>query len=399
MDILIVDDEPHLAEMLKCNLELETSGIKIESFVPSDSRVLPDMLRKEKPKLVVLDVMMPGSDGITLCGEIKKDPLLKDIKIVIWTAKPFEQDRLKALSAGADDFLSKIDPIESICKKIASFMSGAVELRFWGVRGSFPTPGPSTVKYGGNTSCVEVRMLDKVFIFDGGTGIRELGKTLLQNAHNPDLNLFISHFHWDHIQGLPFFLPNCKAGDQINLYGCEESDIKLDKIVAGQMESVYFPIRLRHLPVTIQYNPIQESTYKIEGVTVKTLYLFHPGNTVGYRLEVEGKSIVYMPDNEIIAAPDKKMIEFSANADILIHDGQYTEEEYPKRKGWGHSPYTKTLELAALAKVKSCYVFHHDPDRSDAQLEELEKHSQFLVKEKGYGFECKMASEGTSIKL
>lgn len=405
IDILIVDDDQVLANMLKDAMAGSNSGLKSEVIIPDGDRDVFEDLRRKAPRLAVLDINMPGIDGISLCRKIKSDSSLAGTKVVIYTAKGFEQDRVKALNFGADEFIDKSESIVSVVKKVMALFAGTVEVKFWGVRGSLPTPGPKSVKYGGNTSCVTVRSGGEIFIFDAGTGIREFGGAFLKESKKMPLYLCISHFHWDHIQGLPFFMPAYQAGQEIHIYGCEEADTPLSRIISNQMNNIHFPVPLKHLGASLEFHPIQEGRYAVGKTNISAIYLNHPGSTLGYKIESEGKSIIYISDNELAYAPkssyvpDMKILEFCKGADLLIHDGQYTEEEYFRKKGWGHSSFNAALQLAIASKVKSCVIFHHEPEHSDDDLDKIEEWCKTFIQKQGASFGCQLAREGSAISL
>lgn len=279
-----------------------------------------------------------------------------------------------------------------------------VTVRFWGVRGSIPAPGPETSRYGGNTACVEVRAAGELIILDAGSGIRSLGLALRKKKRPVTGTLLISHAHWDHIQGLPFFLPAMIPGNRFRVYGSGDRPIR--SIFAGQMESPYFPVSLDDLPDTLEFHELRDIPITIGGVTVRTLRLHHPGLTLGFRIEAAGRSVVYATDQEPHPAADSgepvldaALIRFAAGADLLIGDAQYTPEEYCQHLGWGHSSMTDAVRLALAAGVRRLVLFHHDPERSDAALDHLLARARAEVVRRGGVLDCTAAAEGLEIKL
>ena len=258
-----------------------------------------------------------------------------------------------------------------------------MKLKFWGVRGSIPTPGKNTVKYGGNTPSLELRLDNgELIIFDAGTGIRNLGDHLIANGESIKTYILITHPHWDHIQGFPFFKPAFISGNEITVIGTDREEIDLQHIIADQMKKIYFPIQLNELKANIHFRSIREEEFSIFDAHVRTLYVNHPGFTVAYRIDYKGKSIVYVSDNEPFdkesatrmtnfepivlekfldqkGDPNQRIVDFAKGADIFIHDATYTPEEYVDKVGWGHSHYLFTLKLANDANVKHCILFHH----------------------------------------
>ncbi len=261
-------------------------------------------------------------------------------------------------------------------------------VRFWGVRGSIPTPGPSTVKIGGNTSCVEVRCGNKLFIFDAGTGIRVLGNELLKEMP-VTAYLFFSHVHWDHIQGFPFFVPAFIKGNRFELFGASHVTNTLEETLAGQMNYPNFPVTLDSMASEMIFHDITDGDIiRLDSVKIKARSLYHPGGVLGYRFEFNDIVITYATDTEPINGGfPEGLIDISQDADILIHDAQYLPEEYtgengsPSKKGWGHSTYVHAVEVARRCNVKKLVLFHHDPSHDDATVEKIEKAAQRLFTE------------------
>ncbi len=296
-----------------------------------------------------------------------------------------------------------------------------MKLKFWGVRGSIPTPGKATVRYGGNTPSLELRLdNDELIIFDAGTGIRGLGDHLIANGESLNTYLLITHPHWDHIQGFPFFKPALISGNEITIIGTERKEVNLQHIIADQMNRIYFPVQLNELKAKINFRPIGEEEFTIFGAHVRTMYVNHPGFTVGYRLEYKGKVLVYISDNEpfdkevaahttnfekivqdkyasVSGDPNQRVFDFARNADILIHDCTYTPEEYVDKIGWGHSHYLFTLKVAAEANVHHLVLFHHEPNHSDEKVDDIVLKCKKEIKTKNFTFECTAASEGLEL--
>ncbi|MEJ2054501.1 MAG: MBL fold metallo-hydrolase [Calditrichaceae bacterium] len=287
-------------------------------------------------------------------------------------------------------------------------------LKFWGVRGSIPTPGPATVRYGGNTSCAELRHKDKLFILDAGSGLRVFGNELMKNGSPVKASIFISHMHWDHIQGIPFFTPAFIPGNDFTFYGGEAAGKDLPTIIADQMDPTYFPIEMKEMGSTMNFKALYEGQYNIEGIPVETLYVNHPGNALGYKFQLDGKQLVYISDNEPFISADKmndpnqvllgedsnqKLINFITHVDVLVHDAQYTEDEYQKKVTWGHSPVEYTVDIALKAEVKKLVLFHHDPMHDDNTIDEMLEHARKFAKSSGGNIEILAASEGLLIEI
>jgi len=294
-----------------------------------------------------------------------------------------------------------------------------MEVRFWGTRGSIPTPGSHTVRFGGNTSCVEVRTAEgHIFIFDCGTGARPLGEALMAPPVAPvSASILFSHTHWDHIQGFPFFAPAFEPRNTIAVYGPEGGRRSLHDTLARQMELSYFPVELSQLPATLSYTDLGEGAHTIGGARIVAQYLNHPAVTLGYRVEADGAAVVYACDHEPFggalwrtdAAPgplesilhegDRRHAHFLADADLVIHDAQYTPEEYRWRKSWGHSTFEYVVELACTAGVKRLALTHHDPSHDDAVVAEIERRARAVAERRRSPIEVFCAFEGCRARV
>ena len=258
-----------------------------------------------------------------------------------------------------------------------------MRIRFWGTRGSIATPGPSTSRYGGNTSCIEVHSArGTLVVIDCGTGGRSLAQKLMADDGGRRGSILISHTHWDHIQGIPFFDPLYVPGNEWHVYGPKGLRESVREALAGQMEYTYFPVPLDRCAANIHYHDLVEGSFAIDDVSVSARYLNHPALTLGYRLQVDGATLVYACDHEqysrvlglgegTIAGEDLEHADFMRGADLLIHDAQYTAQEYPTKMGWGHSPVEYVVKLAEQALVKRVALTHHDPGRDDDAIDRL----------------------------
>jgi phosphoribosyl 1,2-cyclic phosphodiesterase/GAF domain-containing protein len=259
-----------------------------------------------------------------------------------------------------------------------------MRVQFWGTRGSIAKPGPSTARYGGNTSCIEVRSArGTLVIIDCGTGAHCLGQNLMSTGTKGLRgHVLISHTHWDHIQGIPFFAPFFVPGNQWDIYGPKGLDQSLREALAGQMQYTYFPVTPDQFGATIHYHDLVEGTFDIDDIKITTHYLNHPALTLGYRLEADGATIVYCCDHEPhsrslaggqgnIAGQDLRHVEFANGADLLIHDAQYTAAEYPSKIGWGHSSAEYAVKVGQRAQVKRLALTHHDPLRDDDAVDRI----------------------------
>ena len=256
-----------------------------------------------------------------------------------------------------------------------------MQIRFWGTRGSLAKPGPHTVRYGGNTSCVEVRSAAGTrLIIDCGTGAHELGQAIMREGGPARGHVLISHTHWDHIQGIPFFAPFFVPGNSWDLYAPQGFGESLKDTLAGQMEYTYFPVSTEAFGAAVRYHNLGEGSFTIEDFTVHTRYLNHPALTLAFRIEVDGASIAYACDHEPhsrelamgegpIEGEDLAHAEFMDGVDLIIHDAQYLTHEYPAKQGWGHSTVDYAVSIAKAARVRTVALTHHDPSRSDDEID------------------------------
>ena len=279
-----------------------------------------------------------------------------------------------------------------------------IHVDFWGVRGSVPSPGPTTNRYGGNTSCVSITADDKILILDAGTGIRNLGSAIISK---PDLEIFVivTHSHWDHIQGFPFFTPIYQPNRPVHMFPTlHKKNVVLASLI-DQMDGAHFPITPDQVPSNFNFvteNPLE--FLGSNGFHLEMIPMNHPGKAFGYKITIDDKIICYFTDNEI-DPPYEKSIELNEltnqcrNADILIHDAQYTEDDMPLKHGWGHSLISQVTELGKSAEVKNLVYYHHDPERTDDLLDkELEKAAKTL-KENGSSVQPYFAYEGLKLTL
>jgi phosphoribosyl 1,2-cyclic phosphodiesterase/CheY-like chemotaxis protein len=389
---------------------------------------------EHRPELILCDLLMPKANGFQVCRAIRQQ--LHRSKIIIVSGRDYGVDRTSAIDAGADEYLVKPISWENLHEVIERVLpaTGAIQptgplpeftppstrLRFWGVRGSIPVPGSSTVGYGGNTSCVEVRADGEIIILDAGSGMRELG-IALEEEFGPrpiKLTLLISHTHWDHIQGLPFFLPAYNEKNSLRLLGYEGARAGLATILEIQMETSFFPVSL---PRAIEIEELRDMEFNVGKVRIEARFVNHPGICVGYRLYTTNGSIAYLPDNEpydvlksslakrdraerekaqaYAAAARAKLVAFLRGADVLIIDSQYTDDEYEKKVGWGHGSLSSVVSLALDAGARKLFLFHHDPRRDDKAVDAMVESARMLVLESGKPMEVDAAREGAEVWL
>ena len=269
-----------------------------------------------------------------------------------------------------------------------------MKVKLWGVRGTMPTPAKSKMNTGGNTTCVEVRLDNgTIIIIDAGTGILDLGESLMKefNGSPPPIHLFFSHFHWDHVHGFPFFAPNFREATELNVYGPSPENRSLETSLIASMHDDFCPICYHTLPAKINISEIAPDTYTLAGATITVEEHDHPGGAFSFRIEENGKIFAFHTDTEHFHNVfDERVVRLSQDADLMIHDAQYTPNELPSRKGFGHSTWVQCVEIAKLANVKYLGLTHHDTLRKDDEIDLLEKEAQ---KSYSHTFFCREGME------
>lgn len=402
--VLIAEDVESIALLAKT--VLSNRGYQVE--VATDGE---DCLRKAadwKPQLILLDLMMPKIHGMEVLRRLKSDEAARRIGVVMCTAKRYKPDQDQAMALGAFDVLFKPFQKDQLVEMVSRFFSGTTQsagpaaaaavkvdpyvpeirpdrcyCRFWGTRGSIPVSAPRYARHGGNTSCVEIGCGNEIIIVDAGSGIRELGQTLLAKGPRR-LHILITHTHWDHIQGFPFFTPAYIPGYELIFYGATGFKKDLNQVFRGQLDSDYFPVQFEDMRAKFEFRPL-EPTLEIEGFKVTWEYTHHPAATVGYKFERAGRSLAYVSDNEFLfgylgkphdltlesetVAPHRPLVEWVMNSDVLVGEAQYLNQEYAAKIGWGHSSVSNACALARLGKVGRWIVTHHDPMHDDDSLD------------------------------
>ena len=371
----LVDDDPISIQLMTRILSNSSHTVFSNTSSTAALKEITDL----KPDCILLDIMMPELDGIELCKRIRKEKSLSGVPVVMVTSKIFESDRTRAFRAGAVGYISKpIDP-DRLEGQLVRIIEDSLELTFWGVRGTLPVPGERAVRYGGNTSCVSLSSAQApLFIFDAGTGIKELSDHLM--AVSPNMltaKIFISHPHWDHINALPFFAPLYVQGNEFEICGPSQSQTSIGDILAGQMDGIHFPIQIKEFGSSIRFRDLTEETLQFGDIEVKTMLLNHPGHCLGYRIRYKNRVVCYLTDNELLPESSPhfdatyldKLTRFVQNADAVVTDCTYTDAEYDGKMFWGHSTVSRVTALAHNAGVRRLFLFHHDPDQTDEDID------------------------------
>ena len=371
------------------------------------------LILRETPDLVVLDLHMPRMHGFEVCQRMRADERLKGIKVLISSSKSYENDIRTATAAGADLFIVKPFEVAKFLSGVKQLLSGgkvALQLRFWGTRGSIPAPGPLTARYGGNTSCTELRVGDRLIIIDAGTGLRGLGNALLDEREGKPINahIFIGHTHWDHIQGLPFFTPLYMPQNRFTIYGVHGTTASFEDTLSGQMNPPYFPVSMKDMEARRDIVELS-GPVTLDDAKISYQYLNHPGITVGFRIQTKSWTVSYLSDHEpysklnnkgeFSAKEDDQVAQFAAESDLLICEAQYTAEEYKIKKSWGHSTFLDVIGLAVKAKAKQLALFHHAPTHTDEMMDRHLAECREFIRKNGHPISCIAAQEGMTINL
>jgi phosphoribosyl 1,2-cyclic phosphodiesterase len=295
-----------------------------------------------------------------------------------------------------------------------------LRVRFWGTRGSIPSPGRDTVRYGGNTPCLELRTPDGwLIVLDAGTGIRELGRSLVDRANGSPVkgDIFLTHAHWDHIQGLPFFAPIFHPGNSFTIWGSKAMETSIGRVVRDQMSPVVFPVTFEQVAATIEFRELTDGHHVRGAYDVRAMPVRHPGGALAYRFSATcsaaaaepraSHALVYISDNELNPAATyelpaswrRDLVEFVRDARVLVHDSMFTSEEYAHHRGWGHSTYEDAVDLALEAAVDTLVLFHHKPERTDDEVDRHTEACRALVERRGGTLEIVAAAEGLTLSV
>jgi CheY-like chemotaxis protein len=405
MKFFIVDDDPDTLAVV--SRLLTDAGHEVTVRVSSSGAIAE--ITETRPDCVITDVMMPVMDGFELTRELRRNPELAAMKILILSAKSYDFDRRRAKEMGADGYITKPIKRETFLKSVNEFISNRITLKYWGVHGTLPAPGAAYTRYGGNTPCISVEIGgEPLYIFDCGSGIKRLSDHVMAGGTERfSGRIFISHTHWDHINTVPFFAPLYLRGNQIELFGPYQGDLPIERAISAQMESVYFPVTVREFGARLVFRDLREERLEFGPVRIDTMLLRHPGYCLGYKLSCRERTICYITDNELYLPTDprhdaryvQRLADFVRGADVLITDTTYRDHEYPSKVDWGHSCVSQVADLAARAEVKRLHLFHHDPDQTDddidAKLGEMRRELERL----GSKVLCEAPAEGGELVL
>jgi len=398
LKILVLDDS---LMAIKMTVQLlQAAGHEVEGT--NQPAKIIDFLRKYQPDLLICDIMMPEVNGFEVCRMIRADKELADLRIIMASAKAYEADRTKAKRMGANGYIVKPFTIDKFLTVMQSLDS--MQLSAWGVRGTLPMPQEGYIRYGGNTSCYSLQFSpERHLIFDAGTGIKSFGSALLKAGNSRiTADLLITHAHWDHINAFPFFAPLYIPGNEVRVHGSAQDEIGFDQLMKAQMDGVYFPITVREFGAHVSFHEISEQEMDLDGISVRSIMLKHPGHCLGYRVDYQGRSFCYITDNELYPADSEfadeefvqSLADFCRGANVLVHDCTYFDEEYTSRVHWGHSSLSEVCRLAHLAEVERLWIHHHDPDQNDDAIERKLEFCTSALKDYGSKTEAVLPIEG-----
>jgi phosphoribosyl 1,2-cyclic phosphodiesterase/ActR/RegA family two-component response regulator len=402
---VLIEDDSAAADQQKALLE--QSGHIVH--VCLNAREGVDFVTKIKPDVLAINIMMPDVDGLDICRRLRIVPELKALKIIVVSSKSYPADRHGALSVGADGMLLKPLEPSTFVRDILTFAAEAMTITYWGVRGTLPVPGKTSLRYGGNTSCVTLELpRDQFFILDAGSGIRELSRHIMATRDGSlTAKIMITHPHGDHISALPFFVPLYIAGNEFEIMGPSQSARTMREMVAAQMDGTYSPMTLRDLGARVFFRNLSEEEITVGDTRIRTMLLTHPGNCLGYRIKMGNATFCYVTDNELYLKDSPaynpnyldKLREFVGDCDLLLIDTTYTDAQYRSRVNWGHSCVSAVADLAHTAGVKRLHLMHHDPEQSDDDIDAKLQDARRVLADLNSSVICDAPAEGSRARL
>lgn len=398
LHFLIIDDDKSAVSFY--TKLLEQAG-QIVSHLTLNAITL-EKIEKIMPDCILWGITHCTSEQNELLKNIRSNKNTKQIFLIVLSDREVKQNL-------SDGFLAKPINPNTFVDDIFAVIDNRIVVSFWGVRGTLPVPGKKTIRYGGNTNCILLTLgKNEKFIFDAGTGLKELSNYLIQKNHPPiKAKIFITHPHFDHIHGIPFFVPLYQKDNIFDIYGTYHDHLSIQQTLGSQMDSIHFPVTMKEFEAKITFHNLKEEHFKIDNISIKTIYLNHPGGSIGYRIDYRGKSFCYITDNELYLenSPHYKkekveeLINFIYKTDMLVMDATYFDEEYTKKIGWGHASISRVVDVADRAQVKLLCLYHHDPDQYDKDIDLKLKLARTLLKSRNSKTDCIAPREGDKIDI
>ncbi len=405
LSFFIVDDDPVCVKLY--TRMLEAAGHTVTALNSTDHAL--EEIIKVKPDCVLCDLILPNLDGLQFFQQLKQEESIKQPIFIIITSKEYIYDYRRAFELGVNGYINKSSGYEAIIERVLEIVNNDVIVRFWGVRGTLAVPGANSVRYGGNTNCVTLEFPDNnLFIFDAGSGIKELSRFFIKQHRTPvSAKIFITHPHWDHINGIPFFVPFYVQGNEFEIFGSNHHSISLENLISDQMNSVYFPVTLKEFAAKVTFHSLSEEQFNIGDIHIQTILLNHPGRCLGYKVTYKDKVFSYITDNEIYFEDSPsynefnhhKLQQFIEGSDLLIMDATYSDKEYVHKMHWGHSCVSRVVDMADAAKIPLLALYHHDPDQFDVDIDNKLAFAQARLKERNSSTICICPSEGDRFVL
>lgn len=401
--VAVVETDHALRE--RASHALNALGLRVYAPLPEAQWL--EQVSSLQPDYLLVDQRLADRCADALIETVRRWVKPTRTPVILLAENASATQRAEAYAAGADEYVAKPYTEEELQRTLLSL--ARFELTFWGIRGTLPVPGPGTLRYGGNTSCVSLSLArDRHFVFDAGTGMKVFSDHLRDTERTRfDGHIFISHPHWDHLNCLPFFAPFYVPGNRITVHGPPQGNRSLRDLLDEQMDGVFFPITVDEFRADVVYEDIFEGAYRFDGIQVEAKRLQHPGHCLAYRVEHGGRSVAYVTDNELgcpdaarlPCKPPPLLVAFLRSADVLIHDTTYFDDEYPNKVDWGHSSVSQATQLAHSAGVKDLFLFHHDPNHDDAAIERKLAMARQQLEVCGSRTRCHIAAEKMELDL
>jgi len=396
--VLLADGDAGLISIR--SLRLRIDGYEVLEV--RDGTAAREALDTFRPDVLLFDPSIDG--GEALLPWLREQRTYDGVKVVVNSATALDGEHAYCRDLGADAFIAKPLEHERLLRTLNKVLRDEMHITFWGTRGSLARPGIDTLKFGGNTPCVSVELSkDRYFVFDAGTGIAEFGRALAQADRRYRFQLFLSHARWEHVQGLPFFQPLRRQGNDMVIHGPAPQGQGLRAALESHAGHVCRPVVVDDFASRPHFHELEEGEHRVDGLRVSALATNHPGRALGYRLQSEtGQIVAYVAENEIAPGDRRareRMAAFVAGADVLIHNAGYFDHEYRLHRGRGSSPLSEVVQLATDAEVKHLYLFNHDPEHDDEALSGMEAMARGYLEDRGITLPCSMAKEGVTVKL